>query len=535
MSHQTPIRVSIEKVAAKLKAIQDGDYPDLFEQITRQPRYIELLAFLQKKSMERGSLPKFAADLIEQSPEHVGTPTLCQQKGRTLTLSQKVEAWKEMDGGRPHIDFGPPHYGEPEDLYSVGDEVERMSAPDRAKLLTALKGVSDDALLEGCRKDALRKLPKYLHALCVNPELSFGSKNFTEVRSEPAPKRGEYKPAPSTCEINSFQDIEGAIFEFMDREAEAARAALAPTEITKKIWESMDYSYSEKVMVWVHTDSRFGKSETAKGYCAANPGRARWFQVPSDGSMKCLLMDMAKSLGIEVGCSCSPAVLRYRIKFVQEQLGFLLVVDEAHYLIPPNYTKSSSPMRLNWVRELVDMDLPIAIMTTPQSWEALSRFERKTQYAMEQFFGRNFLTVAISGKMAEEDVLAVARLNFPEMSDGTIGTVVEEARLSRGYLQFIKSVATRARYLARESGRAMKAADVKAAVADYKGSSLPLAGPDAAAVEPDKTPESGRGLKPHLRGVKPRSREPVTAEFPTCSLRGADPELRVPELVPADS
>ena len=58
-----------------------------------------------------------------------------------------------------------------------------------------------------------------------------------------------------------------------------------------------------------------------------------------------------------------------KVEFIHRHSGLFLLYDEAHYLIPANYHKSTPPRRLNWVREqVIDREFGCAFFATPQSY-----------------------------------------------------------------------------------------------------------------------------------------------------------------------
>ena len=78
-----------EKVAEKLQAIRNHEYPELLKQISAQPRLVEMMWFLQYVSMQPGGLVKFSADMVEQLPARFGTATMRGSRRQDYTLQEK--------------------------------------------------------------------------------------------------------------------------------------------------------------------------------------------------------------------------------------------------------------------------------------------------------------------------------------------------------------------------------------------------------------------------------------------------------------
>ena len=142
---------------------------------------------------------------------------------------------------------------------------------------------------------------------------------------------------------------------------------------------------------------------------------------------------VAEALGIHCSYGSNPSRLKERVEYVIEHSGLFLVFDEAAFLIPQNYSATTPPQRLNWVRtEIVDRNLPVALAVTPQAFKsAIARFVKKTSYTMEQYFGRNFLTRTLPVSLGEKDMIAVARIHFPEIDEDALGYIASEARPRR--------------------------------------------------------------------------------------------------------
>ena len=67
---------------------------------------------------------------------------------------------------------------------------------------------------------------------------------------------------------------------------------------------------------------------------------------------------------------------------------------------------------------VVDRGLPLALVHTPQTFlPAADKFVKKTGFAMQQFFGRVYRAVQLPAEMDRADLIAVARIHFPELGD----------------------------------------------------------------------------------------------------------------------
>jgi hypothetical protein len=547
-------------VAAKLAAIRNYEFPEIQRQIEECPRMVEMLWFLQAMSLRPGGLAKFAEEILAAFHERLGTPTMLKAAGRECSLEEKFAIWCEVPSGiRPDV-----HHGQQRGITELlsawsPEEVAAMETERRVRFDAALRGFDVGLFREQCRRAALRILPFYLFTLCTQKDQGLGGK-WLGGRSQPHNNAliiedlanfldGAQPQAPGSEWARDgvwfFGDVIGAVMEMMERHASQAQKRLAMTQVAQRVFDTLDYAIAEKVMVRIEGASRFGKTEALQAWCDMRPGLARLVRVPCDTSMSSFLKRVAEALGIDCSYGSNVCRLKDRIEYVIKHGGLFLVLDEGAFLIPQDYTETTAPQRLNWVRtEIVDRNLPLAIAVTPQSFEsAVSRFIKKTHYTMEQFIGRNFLTCRLPAALAEEDLIAVARIHFPEMDENVLGYIASEARLSQNYLQAVEAIAKLARWKAAKASRAVGLKDLKGAVAEVLSRETPAAGGRDA----DDTGNGAGGrsrvsglnnapLKAALRPVKPAGASAAGAvDLPGGSLRGAGPGRAKADFISADS
>lgn len=85
---------------------------------------------------------------------------------------------------------------------------------------------------------------------------------------------------------------------------------------------------------------------------------------------------------------------------------------------------------------------------------------------MEQFDERILMTVNLPSELPEDDLIAVARIHFPELSELHLKYVVNKALATeRNYVSDIEKIATLAKYKAKANGRSIPLlADINAAI-----------------------------------------------------------------------
>jgi AAA domain len=493
-----------EEVAHKLAAIRNLEYPELLIQIEERPRLVEMLWFLQYESMQPGGLKRFCREIIEAMPQRFTPACIRTADAGPISYEIKLRAFGEI----------PSRYlPETEavcginisELVSIAltelTDGERRTMPeDHAALEKYFKPWTRDKLAEICRRAAIDQLPLHLGALCAEIDKSFVSEKKDQWGLE--------------CDKTWYLDDPiGAVIEMMDRRAVEVSKRIAMTAVTKKVFDALDYATQERAMVRVEGDSRFGKTESVKCWCGMRPGRARLVSVPSSNSLADLHQRIAEALGIDASFGSRSQRIKSRIEYVLKHSGMFLILDESQFLLPQNYTATTAPARLNWVRtEIVDRGLPLALIVTPQTFQPMvNRFVKKTGYAMQQFFGRNARTVCLPDVLDHKDMVAVARIHFPEMGVDYLELIADLASVSENYLQAVEAIAKLARYFSRRDGhRKITVSDIEAAASEIipQRATAPMA-VHKADLKGDAKPQK-RGLKPALA---PSNLQP-------CSLRG---------------
>ena len=145
----------------------------------------------------------------------------------------------------------------------------------------------------------------------------------------------------------------------------------------------------------------------------------------------------------------------------------MLVFDEGHYLFPQYKDVRSSPRRINWLlTEVVNKEIPVALVTTPQFDVSQKAIVNGSGWASEQLDGRIAYRLDLPAVLPAEDLIAIARHYLPKASTEVLQLLSPYARRSGKYLAGIEAVSKRARFLARKEGRtAPNGVDLEAAMA----------------------------------------------------------------------
>lgn len=424
-----------EILAAKLAAIRNLEYPQLANQIQADPSIVEKLWFIQWVSMQPGGLAKFVNQLLSDFPGQIGTEMMLKlgvPKFGKYNLKQCLALWNSVADDY----LEPQRFG---GVFAAWQEMNRFGPKEAPAILHSpilrdaagfgLKRYNYRHFHTVCLNEAKERLSAFLASLCNEISKSFSS--------------------PWYCP-RLFDVLSAA----MGRHAENSKKALAMTAVARKVFYEIEFAASEKSVVQLFGDSRFGKTEAVEIWSKMYPGRARFVEAPAGNSDLEFFRALARALGINHEYSVSRNVLKDKVDYVAQHSGLLIIWDEAHRLIPFRFTENTPPMRMEWVRShLIDNGNGCVFVMTPQAHRSsFNRFVRKTKYAIEQWTGRIGITVSLPNELEFEDLVEVARIHFPEFDGDYLGLIASKAMQSESYLKAVEDIAKRARYIARTEG-----------------------------------------------------------------------------------
>lgn len=431
-----------EIIAGKLLQIRNGE-PSLAEQIQRQPRLVEMLWFVQFKSMQPGGLEKFAEQMIEKLPERfmskgqleAGPP---KDNGR-YTMDQCFQVWKAqleetVSLGDSFSDWACLYLD-----HSTLESMRRAGAAHRKDIQADVKRFNYDYFYGTWREHALQRLLDDLAAL-----------RHADVKR-----------------VFADKVLQGALFGFMDWHTQETRKQIAETRVTRKVFDELEFALESKVPVPIVGESRLGKTTSVSIWCEMRPGAARLVTVPESNRERDFYAAHADAFGLDYTPATPISRLKADVEFIYRHSGLFCVYDEAQFLIPQNYTRNTPPQRLNWVRcQVIDRELGCAFFATPQTYrQTVDQFSKLTGYRMEQWLGRLAPPVLLPADLEWEDALAVARKNFADVPEDFLQLITARAQQTAAPLKSLEIAAKRARYLAHKEGRnAITLSDVEAAL-----------------------------------------------------------------------
>ncbi len=428
---------------------------------------IEVLWFVQWFSGEPGGLRGLVAQMLAALPERFGTPTMLkigQPRGGKYTLKEAIQIWEEI-----------PVAHHPHELREMFWELNRLEEVEEDRLGIWRRSLSQDDDDEprgrhperiGRQPSSERAMleiltPRFFRELCAEAALESGPRLLTtwltgrDVRvNQDEPYDYKVFPYGDWMALESPLDT---LREFCKLHAERERRRLADTEVSRQVIEAIDYACEKKLLVRIEGEPRVGKSWSLETWCRMYPGRGRLVHTPCTVTDREFFRAIADALGIGYEGK-STADLQEDIEFVCVNGAPGLLFDEAQWLIPSRFNPNTPPMRLDWLRSvLIDrVGLPCVLLNTPQSWgRAVRAFTSGVQYKMEQFDGRIAQTVLLPKDLSYDELIAVARLHFPNLGEDALGLCADKAEQVAGYVQAVQNIANKAEYLAGKAGKSV--------------------------------------------------------------------------------
>lgn len=301
----------------------------------------------------------------------------------------------------------------------------------------------------------------------------------------------------------------------------AAAATFYQTNIGAKVWDTLDRCLRARSRAMILGESGRGKSAAAEAWCAAHLGQACFVRLPGSGSQLDVSAAIAAALGISTGRARMAAQLRHRIADVLRASGLMLVIDEAHFMVRPAGRGTRQPA-LDWIDAgLVDGEVPICLIGTPQFATALGECERASGWNGEQFrrrFARRW--IRLPDRTDREHLRALAERLLP-------GVGAKGWEAATAYAHSLRDVSGLADLVQDAQERAREAGRTIANLADLRTALTCDRLPSDADMAQAFAPPGGRRPGGGARGARAACEPPAEA-LPVRGQRPAPPSAFVP-------
>jgi hypothetical protein len=224
------------------------------------------------------------------------------------------------------------------------------------------------------------------------------------------------------------RDLRGILYGHMERSEHEARERIYLTNIGRAVWAQLDECLEEQMPVFIEGLQGRGKSETAKAWCDAHRGQARYTTLYGISTQREFFAALAESWGLSHVHANSPGHIRYRVQDVIIRAGLTVVIDEAHFALPER-AQRGRPAIIDWINTaLCNHGISVALLSTPQFGPRLSEFENDTTYNADQFkrrFARRW--TKLDAHTSEKDLIALTRKALPSVGDRGVELAVNYA------------------------------------------------------------------------------------------------------------
>lgn len=228
---------------------------------------------------------------------------------------------------------------------------------------------------------------------------------------------------PSTSPTNGLWNMPGlwsALVAARDREAAMASEGFIDTEVTRRVFDELDYVLEAGAFVLIEGREGIGKTHAARNWCHRHPGRAVYVRLESGIDDTTLFRSIARVIGTACSYARKTTDMRARIQDTLQTGQLMLVLDEAHTLWPHSgRPERAAPKRIEWLRTaIVDFGVPVALISTPQHFAQQCRRYQKAGWNSLQIQRRLARTACLPepDQVPVADVERVVSSYFPNVS-----------------------------------------------------------------------------------------------------------------------
>lgn len=436
----------------------------------------ELLYALQAFSLRDGGVKRIARELLEMFPDRIGSQTMLKigcKPGKRLSKEQSDDISSELF----------PNYGVRTFLGHDDETQDIRTADDFIKI---------------CNDEAESGMADFIEELCCDPKLEIATRSsatrsyrsavnivLEDARDliENNPRMAKNRPDLEAtlnkardfrfAELPYFNDVLGALHEYVRRHSEQVRRNHVETSIGKIVFEALDYVVATGRSALVEGNSGFGKTTALKAWCEMHSGQSRYVQLSGITSRTVFFRKLAKALGVASGGGMSSGKVQARVEDFLQRSKLMLVIDEGQYLWPQGKRVESHPELINWLNTACyNEGVPFLISATKQFTLRRQVIERQTDWSSEQSRRRIRKVFPLPESPTTEDLRAVARKLLCGLGETAVEFVVGYAMASRGYFQTITDAIEDAQLIASRAGRdRITAKDLQSAVKEWRAPS----------------------------------------------------------------
>lgn len=378
---------------------------------------VSILWWLQQLSWRDGGLERFATDFLAANPHLLGTPSMHafgQKPGQVYHADQVRQVRGEIRRAKRFFAREFPLKGE----QTVAETVTDL---DGTRTRNHPESYPVTEFQKACQIEA-DELAKELKRFLVDPATD--------------PVKGLW----------NMPGLWSALANARDHEAGQASKRFIETEVTRKVFEELDFVLESGAFVLIEGREGIGKTHAARNWCERHPGRAVYVRLESGIDDTTLFRSIARVIGTACAYARKTTDMRARIQDTLQTGQLMLVLDEAHTLWPHSgRPERAAPKRIEWLRTaIVDFGVPVALISTPQHFAQQCLRYQKAGWNSLQIQRR----LARTARLPEPDQIPVSdvervvshyfpsvsrqnRLRITGLSIGTVGFITTIVHLRK--------------------------------------------------------------------------------------------------------
>ena len=387
-------------------------------------------------SLEEGGIEAFAKGLVEAFPDRLQTSTMAAEDAPaggvySLATAQQIDS-ELRDGDDLSADSKAARY------------VMAASAGTLPEIPADQRTVSYWRRICKERAGGLAKLLRDSLILEGREGNQYGRR----------PSSGQYVEChPFPCSADWFQDLPGALREYLSAQNASAASGFYQTNVGREIWATLDWCLETRRSGVVEGNSGRGKTATLRAWAAAHRGEVILFTVPGYGSQNDVYKAIARAVGLSNTRQSTD--IRPGVEDFLRRSKCILLIDEAHHLLNHQAGNGRPPL-IDWINgALFEHGVPVVLCVTPQFARGLARIEDRTGYNADQFRGR-FASkwISLPGHTSPDDLKQLAGRLLPQVGAKGVNFAAKYANLSGRDVRALCDLVSDARIRATKNGHA---------------------------------------------------------------------------------
>ncbi|MBL9135293.1 MAG: ATP-binding protein, partial [Verrucomicrobiales bacterium] len=244
--------------------------------------------------------------------------------------------------------------------------------------IEVLSPMEQEAWRANLRQRLRAEIPAFLMRLCVDPGMRM-----------PGEQRVRVPDRMTVAELPGFKDVVSCLVAIMNRSRRDASAGTAVTSVGKIVSDHLDFCRNTREMVVICGREGIGKTAAMTTWLKRNQGDVRRITLTATNNQTEFFRALASTLGVAASYTRKVDEMKGRCADMLQSSGLMLVIDEAHQILPRGKRVETTPVLLEWIYSaLRDEGVPVALVCTPQFRIWAANIQKRTGWNADQFLRR---------------------------------------------------------------------------------------------------------------------------------------------------